>query len=309
MVDRRTGLVAGRGLRIGDKLYGEFTPYLRPVLIPASTHVSYWRRKTGFASWPTVDHPRSPNIPPLKPSGTILWALLVHQPAPHVQTILSRWKRMGIAEADLLLLHGGSRNDFEALQFAHKTHVTDPRLQTSNHPTERQSYRGVLRAVADHVAKTEHEFVLMAEYDQVPLASNWGENLISLLMKEGADVLFHHLTRVDGTSAPHYLHHLNDLNFAAGPWKTISIREDKETVLNALGTGSFWSRQALIATSQTEPGTPVYLEMDLPTTAHHLGFRVRDFCDQNQFVGITPFSEPDLPHLASQGAWSAHPVK
>ena len=53
----------------------------------------------------------------------------------------------------------------------------------------------------------------------------------------------------------------------------------------------------------------MYLEILLPTLAHHLGFRVRDFKDQNQFVRhigemITRVAEARLA-----GAWTIHPIK
>jgi len=60
--------------------------------------------------------------------------------------------------------------------------------------------------------------------------------------------------------------------------------------------------------ASTEPFR-VYLEIYLPTLAHHLGFRVRDVPEQGRFVTVTPERGAILDELRAAGAWAAHPVK
>ena len=51
-----------------------------------------------------------------------------------------------------------------------------------------------------------------------------------------------------------------------------------------------------------------FLHRVLPTLAHHLGFRLRDFGDQSRFV----WGEGDvaaIPRARAEGAWTIHPVK
>jgi hypothetical protein len=53
----------------------------------------------------------------------------------------------------------------------------------------------------------------------------------------------------------------------------------------------------------------VYLELYLPSLAHHLGFRVRGHGDQDRFVQVVPMEEPFSKKWLDQGAWSLHQVK
>jgi hypothetical protein len=75
------------------------------------------------------------------------------------------------------------------------------------------------------------------------------------------------------------------------------------------GTGSFWTREAFCAVAATEEPFPIYLELYLPTLAHHLGFRVRDFTEQNRFVRITKDETESIEQARAEGAWTLHPVK
>jgi hypothetical protein len=76
-----------------------------------------------------------------------------------------------------------------------------------------------------------------------------------------------------------------------------------------LGTGSFWTRDAFLAVARQEETVPVYLEIYLPTVAHHLGFRIRDFADQSRFVLGEGDLAAEIPRARAEGAWTLHPVK
>jgi len=75
------------------------------------------------------------------------------------------------------------------------------------------------------------------------------------------------------------------------------------------GSGSFWTREAFEAVAAQAEPMPIYLELDLPTLAHHLGFRVRDLPDQNQFVCVRPDRTEEREIARRKGAWALHPVK
>ena len=132
--------------------------------------------------------------------------------------------------------------------------------------------------------------------------------MIGRLQSEEADVLAFHLRRVDGTSDPHYLHHANESRFHDF-FSSITRRHDREVVLAMLGTGSFWKREAFEAvTSRPEP-FPIYFELYLPTLAHHLGYRLRDFGEQNAFASNAGDFSRCLAQIQASGAWMAHPIK
>ena len=154
----------------------------------------------------------------------------------------------------------------------------------------------------------DYDFINFAEGDVVPLVPDWTERLRRQAEEDNADVLCHGLHRVDGTSNPHFLHHASEARFN-DLWKLISVREDTGVVLAMLGAHSFWKREAFSAVALFEEPFPIYLEIYLPTVAHHLGYRVRNVEGQSEY--ISPFGNLGgrREELAAAGAWAIHPVK
>jgi hypothetical protein len=76
-----------------------------------------------------------------------------------------------------------------------------------------------------------------------------------------------------------------------------------------LGTGHFWTREAWQAVALDPALADWYLELDMPTTAHRLGFRARRIDAQGRFVKALEKHLPTLEAALQAGAWSLHPVK
>ena len=53
----------------------------------------------------------------------------------------------------------------------------------------------------------------------------------------------------------------------------------------------------------------VRFHFDLPTTAHRLGYRLREIPAQGAFVQNLPQNRPDPYSARAAGAWTLHPVK
>ena len=233
----------------------------------------------------------------------VLHVLLAHQADPLVREILSVWGRL-LPRADLLLLHGGKKTDFDSASFRPKAWVEDPWLRTVRHPPEKQSYRGLFGPVAAHLSQGGWSHVALWEGDHFPLVADWEEKILDRAARQKADVLGHSLRRIDQTNDPHLLFHRQDPEFEKH-FRSISRRLDPSVMLSFLGTGSFWTREAWEAMSRAPAGPRTYLEIDLPTTVHHLGFRVSGMGEQDRFVRPEAASLPDC----LDGAWSVHPVK
>ena len=92
-------------------------------------------------------------------------------------------------------------------------------------------------------------------------------------------------------------------------WARITRRSDPGVVLSMFGSGSFWSREAFLAMCAMDEPFPIYMELYLPTLVHHLGFRVRDFGDQDRFVQVLKDATGDIDQARAQGGWTLHPVK
>ncbi|MDB4793479.1 hypothetical protein OAG63_00430 [Methylacidiphilales bacterium] len=242
-------------------------------------------------------------------SEVICYLLLAHQPPALIGKMLERWRLFCQPPSQLLLCYGGSRENFDKIEYPSKIFLDDPRLRTVDHQREKQSYTQMFQKAArwlrDH---PECASIYVAEYDHWPLVKDIGHRLIKRLNREKADVLGHQLGRRDQTSCPYYLYHLSDARFL--PWlKEISRRTEPGVVFNMFGSGSFWTREAFLAVAQAGEPFPIYLETFLPTLAHHLGFRVRDFQEQNRFVYPHGDRHNEIEKAQTQGAWTLHPVK
>jgi hypothetical protein len=241
--------------------------------------------------------------------NSVLNLVLSHQPAAAVGKMLAHWGRCVPTES-VLLAYGGTRGEFDAVLHEQKVFVDDPGLRTRDHQREFQSYTRLFIATAEFLKTRgdQFQFVHFAEYDHLPLVSDLNERQIQQLRAEDADLLGFHLHRVDDTNNPHFLYHVADGKFMSY-WGRITQRSEPEVVLSMFGSGSFWTREAFCAVGAVKEPFPIYMELYLPTLAHHLGFRVRDFGEQNRFVRALENEIGGVDQARKQGAWTLHPLK
>jgi hypothetical protein len=237
----------------------------------------------------------------------VLTIVLTHQAEPSVGRMLDYWHRE-VPGTDLWLAYGGTRTQFDSISFPNKTFIEKGRLRTKDHQREKQSYSTIFNKIAEAISKQPYQFIWFMEYDHIPLISNAPQVLRQDLERQSADLLGHHLLRVDQTIFAHYLYHLSDANFLAF-WQKYSVRQDTTTVLTMLGCGSFWRREAFNAVAAIPEDTPIYLEIYFPTLAHHLGFRVREATGQNGFVTAWPMKNRTIDMARKANAWTFHPHK
>jgi len=235
--------------------------------------------------------------------------ILTHQPAAAVSNMLAYWNRC-VSGDSVLIAYGGTKREFDAIQHKQKFFVEDPRLRTRDHQREFQSFTRLFQEAAKFLSARgdQFRFVHFAEYDHLPLVADLNERQIKRLTAEGADLLGFHLRRVDDTSNPHFLYHVANDEFTRF-WRSITRRSEPEVILSIFGSGSFWTREAFCAVCAVEEPFPIYMELYLPTLAHHLGFRVRDFGEQNRFVRPLKDETSHVDQAREEGAWTLHPVK
>ncbi len=237
----------------------------------------------------------------------VLNLLVTHQPPTSIARMLAWWRDYCPPD-NALVVFNGTGAAFDQIAHPHKVRVQDPRLETRRHQRERQSYTAIFRAGSRWLAGRDFSHVHFAEYDQVPLVPGFNDLQVARLGQERADVLAYELMRVDGTSQPHYLYHAGLPGFAEF-WRGFSVRQDKAPVLSMFGSGSFWTRAAFDAVAGVEEPFPVYLELWLPTVAHHLGYRLRDWREQGRFISSLGDFGDRLEEARRAGMWTAHPVK
>lgn len=278
------------------------------ALIPVPVmqkRMTYWRQHIGFTMHPPVDFFRSESAELLLANSLfrnkeprVLIVVLDHRSSEIIANLVSCWVPAFCCVENLLIAHGGMRDAFDNIRHSQKVFVSDPRLRTRDHQRESQSYRGVLSAVTDWLRDKDFTHVLFMEGDHVPLAKDLVAKYLEFLQTEDADVAGYHLARIDGTLHPHWL------SSGADPRKS-------EVMLSMLGTGHFWKREAWDAVAQDVDRSPLYLELDLPTTAHANGFRIRPLSNPGGAVMALPLQlkTTDRAQVAAGGAWSMHPVK
>lgn len=305
--DCRTGESLGRGLVIGWGSRIHFLGFEDPVLVPVpmdQKRITYWHQRLGFTRHPQPDFPRQEpalsllgKSPPADVSPQVLLVLLDHRPGPEVMETVRMWTRHGVSETDILVAYGGSPAGFEQLPALNKIFVSNPRLQTRDHQRELQSYRAVFSGVSQWLKPRPFTHVLFMEYDQIPLAADPVSEFLKTMASCDADVLCHRLRRLDGTIHPHWL-------------GLPKVKTSRPEVLSMMGTGHLWKRAAWDAVAALNTFNSWYLELDLPTSAHELGFRVCGIPEQDPFVTNLPENLPFSPQKAlAAGAWTLHPVK
>lgn len=232
--------------------------------------------------------------------------LLSHEPAANVNRMVEFWQKK-TNPAHIIVAFGGAESEFDAIE-GKKIFIGDPRLRTVDHQREKQSYTGVLTAAVEALAECDWDSLYLAEFDMLPLSDSLFNHLRSHADSENADLLGHRAWRIDDTLHPHYGNHI-----AITEWENwiskLSFREDKNVVLSCLGCGQWWRREALEAVTVIGEPVPAYLELHLPTLAHHLGFRVRGLKAQDTFVSTEPFPAERATQFDAEGAWIMHPHK
>jgi hypothetical protein len=233
--------------------------------------------------------------------------LLTHQSPGQVARMLDHWSGM-VDPAGLWVAYGGKREAFDAIDYPRKFFLESDRIRVRDLQRDRQGYHEVFRKAAASGVLDAASHVHLAEFDQYPVAPGVNERQRAKLEEERADAIFYRLERLDGTHHPHYLSHTAAPEFHEF-LRRISIRPDRGVTLSALGFGSFWRKEAFAKMAAVEEPFPIYLELFIPTVAHHIGCRVRP---NHQDLKFTPYSgdaSPLLEEARGRGAWFIHPWK
>lgn len=293
--DCRTGRKLGRGLVVaweGRVWTLGFESHVIPVPLPQK-RLTYWCQEVG---WTLPDAPSVYPSSPMDEKARVLLVVMEHRSPEIAARILELWRAAGFADEDLLLIYGGPSLEFDRLTAKNKILLEGKAHRTRDHQRDRQSYREVFDRVSAWLRDAPHTHVLFHEGDHLPLCPDLSRRVLERLAQRGADVLGYHLGRIDGSTHPHWT-------------SCVSCTYPSEPAYSMLGTGHFWKRAAWQAVSADASLADWYLEMDLPTTAARLGFRLADFGDQNRFVQSVESRRPSIQKALAEGAWSLHPVK
>ena len=233
--------------------------------------------------------------------------LLTHQNHLDTEIRVEIWTQ-AVPREDIVIVSDQSEEEFALITHPYKIRSVDPRRQTVDHQRDLQSVTSACQEVSRWMAGQDFTHVFMAEYDLFPLTKRLVPRLYELMDEAQADILAHELKRVDQTSTASYLYHLGREGFVEY-WSTISVRQETGVILSMLGTGSFWKREAFDAVCAYDEPFPIYLEIYLPTLAHHLGYRIVDLGKESRFVSGVGNRIGDIETAQKDGALFIHPVK
>lgn len=232
--------------------------------------------------------------------------LLSHQSAPCVNRMIRYWRERTRPD-HIVVAYGGPGEEFDGIE-GDKVFIDDPRLRTKDHQRECQSYHQVLSAAVALLENRSWEQLYLAEYDMLPIAADLWSRLREKADIERADLLAYRSWRIDDTLHPHYAGLGDRIRWAE--WiRSISVRENPEIVLSCMGCGQWWRRPAVEAVVRAGEAVPAYLETQLPSVAHHLGFRVRGMGGQDRFVIPEETTPEQRSQMIRDGAWVVHPDK
>ncbi len=309
ITDCVSGKRLGRGLLVGWGGSASVLGYKGRPLIPVfcpQKRLSFWRQQLGFSAHPDPDFPRIAGVG--TPSASrVLNLVITHRGGQAFRALRDAWGGV-CPEEDLWFVFGGSREEFEALETGRKVYVDDPEMRTRDHQREKQSYAGLLKAVAPIIEREAPDYVHLCEYDHLPVVSDLNARQVAAMRNEGADVMAQYLVRTDGTNHPIALSHESDPAFVP-LWQSITRREGSPAVFWMFGSGSVWTREAFLAVASKPLGIRCYFEIHLPTLAHHLGFRIRCWDEKQHLISNKPSGDFTMAKAKEQGAWTVHPVK
>jgi N-acetylglucosaminyldiphosphoundecaprenol N-acetyl-beta-D-mannosaminyltransferase len=311
--DHRNGRSLGRAVLLGwgggFRVIGhEGLPPLIPQFLPQG-RLTYWKQSIGFTTTPRPDFPRLECVrtDPVPETPRVLNVVLTHIDGTRFHNLRERWRTV-CNEEDLWIAFGGKRHRFDTLGAQRSVFIGDAGLRRDDNQREKQSYTGIFHAMAPIVEKERPDFIYLSEYDHIPLRADLNALQVAEISAEGADVMGHWLYRVDGTSHYHMLYHQSDPGFLSY-WESVSKRQDKGVVLSMFGSGSFWSREAFLAVAARKQEISCYLEIYLPTLAHHLGYRVRCWDESRHMISNLPSGKWTADAARGNQCLTIHPVK
>ncbi len=312
--DLEDGRPLGRALLIGQgagiRVIGhEGLPPLVPKFV-SQERLTYWKQSIGFMTPPRPDFPRLEGVlsaPLLSSSPRVLNVVLTHLDGERLVRTKERWRDV-CKEEDLWIAFGGKKRNYDRIGMERSVFIGDVSLRKEDNQREKQSYTGIFHAMAPVIEREQPDFIYLCEYDHVPLRSDLNALQVAEITAEGADVMGHWLYRVDGTSHYHMLYHQSDPRFLPY-WQSVSQREKKGVVFSMFGSGSLWSREAFLAIASRTQQIPCYLELYLPTLAHHLGYRVRCWDESRHMISNLPSREFSVDEAKRRNCLTIHPVK
>ncbi|MFZ4600692.1 MAG: hypothetical protein ACOYNN_18780 [Terrimicrobiaceae bacterium] len=240
-----------------------------------------------------------------------LTTLLTHQAPECVLRMWEHWRQERSSQ-EILVLYGGTRENFSKLGDINAVFVEDQRLRTRDHCNEFQSYIGVFQEISRYLKRNPNVFswVFFAEFDVLPLRPfpELEARYLETLHRQNADAIFRLIYECQGSGQDVYQQHARLPGFH-DYWQSMTVRPDPRTVLWALTPGSFWKAEVILDIADIPEPFPIYFEIWLPTVTHHRGWRVRPMEDNKFKIHGGGALDDQIAAAREEGCHVIHPVK
>ena len=235
--------------------------------------------------------------------------VLSHLPSQKTDPILNYLQQLE-DDCELILAHGGTRENFENICFPKKIFVSDPKLRGLGYY---QSYFGIMTDVRNYLknAAIDPEWIFISDYDLLPLKKNYLQGLISIMKKHEAGFGGKFIRDVSLSNSFFLTNAIRD---GIMERTTAFDRPERKPVYHCLGAFLIFHRTCFDAILELEDNLrDMYFELAIPTAANLKGFRVISFDEHSpclQHVRYRPvYSHVEALQLAADGADFIHPIK
>ena len=234
--------------------------------------------------------------------------IICHQDNLFLQKLLSHWLAYA-SEENIWLAYGGKEKDFLKIQWENKFFIKDPYLKPENSLRPWDTYHSYQEVFsqASLILPDIYDYIHLTEYDDIPIQKDINEQQIEYLQKEKANIICYNLQRVDQTNYPVYLAQCKNEKFSSY-LQSISVRKAKNLIFKTLGYGLFFEKKAFFRLATLKKTPLCFLEIAIPTFAHHLGFRIRSK-KRDSYSHYFSSHKGKFQEQFNLESWSQHPVK
>lgn len=241
----------------------------------------------------------------------IVNTILAHYNAELIDAMMSHLHTTAGDDVAFHLAYGGPSDQFDHIQYRHKTLLDDPQLKGQVYP---QNYSLWLQAVRDWAVANRLNPIAVhfTEVDHIILSPKYWLEIKRVLETSKHDVFGKTCYDCNNTNFHFYLEYRDDaslINYLTG----LSTRDNKKSLWTALGDGLLMRWEALDAFCKQPTYHDCYTEILIPSVLHHLGFSLVDLdsiSDIFKEVRFRPaYTYDEALALAKEGALCCHPFK
>jgi hypothetical protein len=244
---------------------------------------------------------------PSSEGGERVHVILCHLPARATEKILQHAQTLGPSYL-IALAYGGPRHEFDEIRWPHKVYIEDDSLRGPSYAIAYQNLTAQMQAYLTQLG-VKPAWVLVADYDMLPLKPDYLSGVIALMEKHGAGLGGKEVREVSLSNSLFLTQAM-----ARGCIDDSLNGAGRQPIYHCLGCGLLFRGECFDGLFDGEPGLgAINFELGALTAASKKGYRLLSFDafgDEFKWVRYRPvFSAGDAREAADAGAPFIHPIK